>query len=419
MSTSASARLPDVLAPVQAEQAMSPSASLLLCLSHLRWDFVFQRPQHLLTRAAGEWRVLFHEEPIFDQISSAQTRRRIVAPNIEVITPHLPAGLNGEAVIEAQRKLLDQLLAEERAAPDVLWYYTPMALPMSRHIECGLRVYDCMDELSGFLGAPPALIALEQELMREADVVFTGGISLYEAKSDRHDNIHAFPSSIDAGHFGRSRGGRLPIPEDLTDVPMPRLVYFGVIDERMDLALVDELARLRPDWSVVMIGPVVKISPETLPQRPNIHWLGMKPYEALPAYLAHASAGIMPFAINAATRFISPTKTPEFLAAGLPVVSTPIRDVVRSYGAAGLVAIAPDAQGFVAGLQERLARPPADWLDRVDATLSKGSWNQTWERMASILRDTANRKAHDKEHEQDDGRASPAVAAFRSPLSPL
>ncbi|PPD15772.1 MAG: glycosyl transferase [Methylobacterium sp.] len=395
MNTSVSVRLPGSAPVVSAERESNARAPfpVLLCLSHLRWDFVFQRPQHLLTRAAEAWHVLFFEEPVFSADRTVpELRRRLVLPNIEVLTPLLPEGLSPMAIVEAQRQLLDARLAEERGEPDIVWYYTPMALPISRHIACGLRVYDCMDELSGFLGAPPALVALEQELMQEADVVFTGGLSLFEAKRGRHGNIHAFPSSIDSGHFGQARRDDVPEPADLAEIPHPRLVYFGVIDERLDLALLDELARLRPDWSVLMIGPVVKIDPNGLPNRPNMHWLGMKPYTELPAYLAHASAGIMPFAINAATRFISPTKTPEFLAAGLPVVSTPVRDVVRSYGEAGLVAIAPDAEGFVASLEQWLEGPPANWLARVDAALAQGSWNETWHRMSTILHATAARK---------------------------
>ncbi len=394
MSPFPSARLPGSVPSIPAAPAISPDRPrpLLLCFSHLRWDFVFQRPQHLLTRAAGEWQVLFFEEPIFDPSPRAHLRRRVAAETIEILTPRLPEGLSPDESLEAQRSLLDQRLAEEAAAPDVVWYYTPMALPIGRHVTGGVCVYDCMDELSGFLGAPEALLTLERELMDKADVVFTGGLSLYEAKRGRHENIHPFPSSIDAAHFGQARASGQPEPDDLAPIPGPRLLYFGVIDERMDLALLDGIAERRPDWSIVMIGPVVKIDPETLPRRPNIHWLGMKSYDALPAYLAHVSAGIMPFAINAATRFISPTKTPEFLAAGLPVISTPIRDVVRSYGEAGLVEIAADADAFVAGVERWLAAPPPDWRERVDAQLAQGSWDQTWQRMASLLRDAATEK---------------------------
>ena len=230
----------------------------------------------------------------------------------------------------------------------MLWYYTPMALAFSAHVTAGVTVYDCMDELSAFRGAPPELVEREVELMCRANLVFTGGYSLYEAKQGRHDNIHPFPSSVEREHFKQARSG-LDQPPVQAAVTGPRLGFYGVIDERMDLELLATVADTRPDWSLVLVGPVVKIAEQDLPRRANIHYMGQQSYDDLPAFLSGWDVALMPFAINESTRFISPTKTPEYLAAGRPVVSTPIRDVVRHYGELEGVKIAETAEAFIAG----------------------------------------------------------------------
>ena len=359
---------------------------MLLCLSHLRWEFVYQRPQHLMSRAAATYDVCFFEEPIFEAGGLPRLLVTRHPSNLTVVVPVLPAGCTPPQWAYFQRRLLDDLLAA--IAPDRLlaWYYTPFPLTFSRHLAPDLCVYDNMDELAAFLGAPPELAELERELLLKADVVFTGGQSLHEAKCRRHRNIHLFASSIDAPHFAGARRPMI-VPSDQSAIERPRLGFFGVIDERMDLDLVATLADLAPEWQLVMIGPVVKIDPATLPRRPNLHWLGPKGYDELPAYLAAWDVGIMPFALNAATRFISPTKTPEFLAAGVPVISTPIRDVVRTYGERGLVEIAGDAAGFVFKAITLMQRPKDRWLARVDSHLATMSWDKTWAAMSELLRD--------------------------------
>ena len=185
-------------------------------------------------------------------------------------------------------------------------------------------------------------------MLARADLVFTGGQSLYEAKRGQHPRVFAFPSSVDAAHFARARRAT-DDPADQAAIPHPRLGFFGVIDERMDLDLLAAIADARPDWHLVIIGPVVKVDPASYRERANIHYLGKKDYQELPGYLAGWDVALLPFAINESTRFISPTKTPEYLAAGKPVVSTPIRDVVRPYGMRGLVHIAATADDFVHG----------------------------------------------------------------------
>jgi UDP-galactopyranose mutase len=364
------------------DDGRSPVADLL-CFSHLRWDLVFQRPQHLLTRAARTRRVFYVEEPVFGAASlSYEVRPR--QGGVHRVLLHLPDGLDEAACVGAQRELVDALVAEHGIANPLLWYYTPMALSFSRHLRGAATVYDCMDELSAFAGAHPGLRAREAELLERADLVFTGGQSLYESKRTLHPRVHAFPSSVDAAHFRRARSPQHDPPEQ-APIPRPRLGFFGVIDERMDLDLVRDLAARRPDWHFVFLGPVVKISSSALPAGPNLHYLGPKAYDDLPSYLAGWDVALLPFAMNEATRFISPTKTPEYLAAGCPVVSTPIRDVVRPYGQQGLARIAGTPQAFAAAIEESLEEDRGARLARVDAFLSQMSWDLTWARMSQLV----------------------------------
>jgi len=368
-------------------------APLLVCFSHLRWDFVWQRPQHLLSRAAKHYRVIVVEEPTYKPGVTPHIALSHRPGGIAIALPVLPEGLSVAEIIRAQRRLVDQLLAAEPEAGRVFWYYTPMALAFTSHLECDLCIYDNMDELSAFRGASQELLDLEKKLFARADLVFTGGMSLYEAKRDRHHSVHPFPSSIDFDHFSKARRMAGPEPQDQAHIPHPRLGFFGVVDERMDIDLVDQVAALRPDWQFVMIGPVVKIDPAILPRLPNLHWIGGKSYADLPAYLSGWDVGFMPFALNEATRFISPTKTPEFLAAGVPVVSTAINDVVRPYGEKGLVEIARTPAEVVGKAEALLARPKEAWLQRVDRHLAAGSWDKTWAGMQRLMTSAIDRPA--------------------------
>ncbi|WP_107963728.1 UDP-galactopyranose mutase [Sphingomonas sp. PP-CE-3G-477] len=307
------------------------------------------------------------------------------ADNVIALRPRLPHWWNADQVEAGLRQLLDMLVATSVREKPVLWFSTPMMLPFAEHLDAAAVVYDCMDELSAFRFADPALLDREARLLTRADLVFTGGYSLYEAKRGRHRDVHAFPSAVDVAHFAQARTGNIE-PEDQRHISGPKLGFFGVIDERIDLALLDAVAAERPDWSFVMIGPVVKIDPAHLPRRANIHWLGGRDYDELPAYLSGWDVALMPFAINAATRFISPTKTPEYLAGGLPVVSTPIVDVIRHYGDAAAVAIAADAPAFVTACEAALALPrQGEWRDEADRLLATQSWDRTQTAMATEI----------------------------------
>jgi UDP-galactopyranose mutase len=350
---------------------------------------VFQRPQHLMSRFGRDMRVIYWEEPV--DIGPRETAYLKVRdadgfPQVTLVVPHLPEGMPEDAREAALSRLLDAHVAALHG-PLVTWYYTPMMLPFSRHLEAAVTVYDAMDELSKFRFAPAKLLDLEQELIDKADLVFTGGTSLYEAKKHRHPDVHCFPSSVDRAHFAKARS-RLFDPADQEDLPKPRLGFYGVIDERFDTELLDKVAGMRPEWSFVMVGPVVKISEDELPKRPNIHYLGSKTYAELPAYLSGWDVALMPFAMNESTQFISPTKTPEYLAGGKPVVTTAVKDVVRHYGHLEGVKIAADANSFVAACEEalELARDPeSGWLAEADLMLSSSSWDTTQARMAGLV----------------------------------
>lgn len=366
---------------------------VLIVLSHLRWDFVVQRPHHLLTRAAADFEIWFMEEPVIEgsiAMVREMARKMDHGPGITIVQPVLPAGTSAADALAHQGAIAARLVERAGSAPVCLWYYAPMARAFGQHLSADLVIYDKMDELAAFAFAPPDLAGHDAALLRDADVVFTGGASLQIAASLHRKDAHCFPSSIDASHFGQARFAGLADPESQRMIAHPRIGYFGVIDERMDLVLVAEVAALRPDWQFVMIGPTAKIDPDILPKVSNIHWLGARPYAELPHYLAHWDLAWMPFARNEATRHISPTKTPEFLAAGLPVISTPIADVISSYGRLGLVEIAIDAPDVVACARQMLnmAANPEEHRRRlaaVDAHLAGDSWDATWAAMRGLI----------------------------------
>jgi UDP-galactopyranose mutase len=352
----------------------------VICFSHLRWDFVFQRPQHLLTRFAKEHRVFFIEEPVFgDQPPRLDISKR--ENGLHVVTPYLPIGCDIDA---AMNDLVSGLRNDHDIGEHIVWFYTPMMLPFADRLDPVAVVYDCMDELSMFKGAPPELLPREALLFERADLVFTGGQSLYEAKRDKHPSVHAFPSSIDVAHFEQAFSVS-DDPADQRDIPHPRIGFCGVIDERTDIELLAAIAELRPDYHFVMIGPVVKIDEAELPRLDNIHYLGGKDYKDLPAYIAGWDVAMMPFAMNDSTRFISPTKTPEYLAAGRPVVSTPVRDVVRPYGEKGLVRIASTAEQFVDAIDRAMNEDIDAHRAKAREHLATMSWDKTQKAMAQLI----------------------------------
>jgi glycosyltransferase involved in cell wall biosynthesis len=366
----------------------------VVCFCHLRWSSVYQRPQHLLTRLAQQGAVHVWEEPTFASCDMPALSVSSPVEGLHVLTPTLPYGLTGEAAVAvAQQQLLDDYIEEKGLDNFVAWYYTPMALRFSDHLSPSVVVYDCMDELSAFQGAPASLIEEEGRLFGLADVVFAGGASLFASKRSQHNNVHLFPSSVDRDHFAKARLTQSD-PADQKSIPHPRIGFYGVLDERLDIALLRDTAALRPDWHFILIGPVVKIGQDELPRAANIHYLGQKTYTELPAYLSGWDVAMLPFAQNASTRFISPTKTPEYLAGGKPVVSTPIRDVVSPYGKLGLVHIAQSPTEFIGAIASGLERgQDTRWLSQVDRYLADLSWDKTFKGMAEQI-EYCRKKTH-------------------------
>lgn len=370
----------------------------IVVFSHLRWDFVYQRPQHLLARLAQSQRVFFIEEPLYAEAQPIHWEYLQPAANVTVCRLRTPVAAPGfhDDHTPGFTELLPRLLQEHQIENYLLWLYTPMALPFAQLLNPQAVVYDCMDELSAFLHAPPKLLAREQELIDWADLVFTGGPSLYQAKRNRHPSVHCFPSSVDAAHFRQARSG--PEAADMAHLPRPRLGFYGVIDERIDLDLLAALGDARPDWQIVMVGPVVKIDPASLPQGPNIHYLGQRSYSELPAYLAGWDLCMLPFARNEATRFISPTKTLEYMAVEKPIVSTPITDVAQPYGE--IVYLGDTPAAFIAACDQALSADEAERAERavlMRSVLAQTSWDQTASDMqhliAQVLRPELARQA--------------------------
>jgi glycosyltransferase involved in cell wall biosynthesis len=361
---------------------------------------VFQRPQHLMSRFARNRRVFYFEEPVVEDSVPLHVRSRVCPESgVHVETPVLPSGLSPNQIDALQRELLDSVLEKNGVSEYIAWYYTPMAMQFTGGLDPKLTIYDCMDELSAFAGASPLMKSNEQALFRAADLVLTGGASLFGSKRKQHKSVHLFPSSVDVPHFARARE-HADQPQDQANIPEPRLGYAGVIDERMDVDLLRETAAARPEWQFVFVGPVVKIDPASLPKAKNIHFLGMKSYAELPAYLSGWKVGMLPFALNESTRYISPTKTPEYLAAGLRVISTPIRDVVDPYGDLELVTIASSPNEFVERAERILAEPVRpEFRERVDQFLAKSSWDKTLLEMERLIEDGILRKRFSKEEE--------------------
>ena len=360
----------------------------LIVFSHLRWNFVFQRPQHLLTRLARHYPVVFVEEPMRSD-GPARLERSQPAPGVEVLCPHTPVDAGGfhDDQLPALEALLAGYRIEQRIDDCIVWFYTPMALPLLGEFRPHAVVYDCMDELAAFKDAPRQMRQRETALLKIAQVVLTGGPSLYEAKRALHPHVLCLPSAVDAEHYAAANalGQEAPMrraAELQQGIRAPRLGFFGVIDERLDLGLVAELADAQPGWQIVMVGPLAKIARAQLPQRPNIHWLGQQPYEILPQLVAGWDVCLMPFAINEATRYISPTKTLEYMAAGKPVVSTPVRDVKAMFS--DVVQIAGDTGSFIEACRRALAETPHARAERL-ADMQACVWRYSWDETAAAV----------------------------------
>ncbi len=363
----------------------------ILVFSHLRWNFVWQRPQQLLSRFAEKHPVLFVEEPDFRLEEGAEPVLVIenAGKNVTTATVAFPAVMRGRPeVAQIMRTFAVQAIEtiNQKGQFDnpLLWYYSPIEAAWSLGYFKGRAVvYDCMDELSQFRGAPPELIENEKRLMEAADIVFTGGYELWMKKSAQHPNTHFFGCGVEYDHFSKAQNDMTPIPEDIREFKRPIVGWFGVVDERVDYDLIQKVAEMRPDWSFVLVGPVVKVDPASLPQAENIHWLGARDYKVLPNYCRAFDVCMMAFALNEATEFINPTKALEYLATGKPVVSTPVRDVVRQY--TDSVAIAKSPEDFVACVDKALNQPDPEMTRRGIERAQDAGWERTVEKMQDLI----------------------------------
>mgnify|MGYP000356644648 FL=1 len=384
----------------------------LIVFSHLRWNFVYQRPQQLLSRMAANRKIIFFEEPVYTEGKAYLDISTPIA-NLQVFRPHTPSKAPGfcDDQLPYVQALLAEWLETSQLTHYSVWFYTPMALPLAQELKPRLVIYDCMDELSGFLNAPRQLLQRETALLKSADLVFTGGPSLYEAKKGRSPHVYCFPSSVDAAHFAHGKAGN-PEAESQRELPRPRLGFYGVIDERLDLQLIEALANARPDWHIALVGPVVKIDPASLPRQPNIHYFGQQDYEKLPGFLAGWDVCLLPFARNDATRFISPTKTLEYMAAERMIVSTPITDVARPYG--DIVYLADTPESFIAACDEALNVNESERqtrINRMRKVLTQTSWDTTVEAMEALLDQPGPQHREQGEQDREKQSGSPAATA--------
>lgn len=356
----------------------------ILVFSHLRWDFVFQRPQHLLSRLAEHYRIIFVEEPMWTE-GGPYVYSALVTPNVRVLVPHTNEegwGFN-DAQLAVIGPMINDWLADNEDLSDGygIWFYTPQALPIKQAFKPEFVIFDVMDELSMFANPPPQLKEREAELLKIADLVIAGGPSLWKSKHAVRPDTICIPSAVDAAHYSPHRA---IVQEDATHeadklqhhIAHPRIGFFGVIDERLDIKLLEEIADAHLDWNIVMVGPVVKIDPASLPQKKNIFWLGQQQYKILPQIVQSWDVCILPFAYNDSTKFISPTKTLEYMAAEKPIVSTAIHDVVALYE--DVVEIGETNQDFISKIEGALAETQQARGNRIKlslATVARSSWD--------------------------------------------
>jgi glycosyltransferase involved in cell wall biosynthesis len=377
----------------------------LLCLCHLNWHHVWQRPQQLMSRFARYARVIYVDPPeIREDATEPHLARWESGSAVELLHPIFPGALiddeegpGSDRFTASYEALWLQLLPgalREAGQNTILWVQSPLAdyLVAEARPQVSLAVYDCMDELANFRFSPPGMKERERNLLDLVDLVFTGGYSMYEVRKDRHPRVHCFPSGVDIDHYRKVYDPATEIPEPVVGIPSPRLGYFGVLDERIDWPLIAGVAQQRPDWHWLLVGPIAKVNPAELPQAPNIHYLGQQAYEDLPAFLKSFDIATMPFALNEATRFISPTKTPEYLAGGRPVISTSVRDVVSLYE--GIVTIADGVDEWLAAVPQVLEAPPEvrkAWFDRATPILERSQWDSTVEHMWALMMERLGR----------------------------
>lgn len=357
------------------QDSQYPSAHYydMIVFCHLRWQFVYQRPQHVIERLSHHLKVLFVEEPLPNSTSHSSGNLIVVNDNLHILQPNVED-------VKSIAKILPEYV-NNKSIP-FGWFYSASFSPLLEELNFQTVVYDCMDEPSLIKGDSQELLNQEEYLMSHADIIFTNVQSLFESKKQHHPNVHLFPGSVDKTHFNKAWNSSTP--EDIAHIQSPIVGYYGIIDEQIDFSLLQETALKLPNVSFVMIGPRM-IDEEHLPKEANIHFLEMKSYDELPNYLKAFDIAMMPFVLNDATKYISPTKTLEYMAAGKPIISTKTTDVVRDYRrCVSLVENADEFSNAITFLLDKMDRLSLEM--EYYRILKKTSWDATTDKMESLIR---------------------------------
>jgi len=381
----------------------------IICFSHLTWDRnLFQRPQQLMLRFSKRFNVLYVSgyscrQFFIDLFRRKKTHSYHVTDNLAVYSPFaLPPIKKYSSITIRLNKILLSFLVKRRLKKlkfkdPILWIYHPRYIDAIGKFKEELIIYDCMDDFTSLLSDyedRERNIKDERALLKKADMVFAGGYSIAELKRDSREHIHVFPSAVEIYHFKKARSDNLEMPDDITDIPHPILGYWGAIDERVDHELLKRLAMKHPEWSIVLLGPIVRHKAgdlSYLKEIKNIFWLGPKDYSLLPNYAKAFDVCLIPFVLSREGKFLSPTKTLEYLATGKPVVSTPITDVVRFYD--GVVGIADGPDEFGMAVRRCMEEDNASMKQKRICFTENKSWEDTAEKMEKLILDKIEEKS--------------------------
>lgn len=356
----------------------------LLVLAHSRWDLDHHRGHNIFSRYAQKRRVFYFEEPSFGQTEIPRLHIRDTFENVMVVTPHLPNPIKSNQIDSILRELIDELIFEEEIINFTLWLQTPRAFRYARDIDATTIIYECMEDYDNINNFSENLFQVEKELMENSDIIFVVSEALYQKKKFQHHNIHVFPNSADYFHFIQSRDFILD-PYDQIHIPHPRIGFYGIIDQSIDLKLIDEIAQIREDLNFVFIGPLKDTKFSQLPTRKNIYYLEQKDYNLIPLYVAEWDCGLLPFCINEVTQYSSPHQTAELLMAGKPIVATHIPDISIRFGKKSLAKMASNAEDFSEKIDKAILESKEQkWKELIDNELKNETWDQVFKKMCDI-----------------------------------
>jgi len=365
---------------------------VFILASIIQWYEVWQRPQHFASNLSRKYKTCYISpvpvHHIVGQVHVWLSRRlKRLAQRLWVFVPLLLPGENKVGLIRALNRLLWVGYAKEAAlrlgtARPVVWINFPFNPRLAKSLSPRAVVYDVMDEFVEFSIAPRKARRMEEEVLNRASFVSTGTYALYEKKTALHPHVRYIPCGVDFELFNSVVKRKPPRPQDFPKARAPVFGYFGTLNERIDAELIEEVARRRPGWLFVLIGPIQRSYGGTR-QLGNVYYLGLKPYKLLPTYLAHFDVCTMPYRITEATKSISPVKLLEYFAAGKPVITTRIPDVLRFYES--LVWVVDGADDFITKGEALLRMIQSGHLsyDQYVEVARQRSWEQMAEQMVS------------------------------------